>query len=115
MTGLIAKQIEFPFPTGDKADIYMQDAYGRVVGVEIEVEVGPSSLAGPLQALKYRAMLELLAGRSRNEGRAFLVAYKIAPKVRRLCEDYGIECFQVQERAVRRWAAARGVDTAAER
>lgn len=103
-SGIIKQAVEFDFPTGDRADVYLQDRFGRVMGVEIEVEVDTSDLCGPLQALKYRSMLEFIAQRGQGEGRAVLVAYKISRKARERCESYGIECHTVSYAAVERWS-----------
>ncbi|MCG2710905.1 MAG: hypothetical protein L6416_01010 [Candidatus Omnitrophica bacterium] len=52
--GLITIGKEYPFPTNDRADIVLKDKYGRIIGVEIEVEVNDDENAGPIQAIKYR-------------------------------------------------------------
>jgi len=101
--GLETRGVEFGFSTGDRADVYLHDRFGRVVGVEVEVEVESDDLVGPLQALKYCAMLEFLADRPLGEGRAVLVAYSIADEVRERCERYQIECYEVSRQQVRAW------------
>lgn len=105
--GLVTQEIEFEFPSHDRADIYLHDRYGRVVGVEVEVDVGPADVVGPLQALKYKAMLEFLAGRPKNEGRAFLIAYSISKKIIDKCERYGIEYFTIDRQIITKWVESR--------
>lgn len=89
--GLRTIKVESSFPTGDRADIVLQDQVGRIIGLEVEVDVEDSQLEGLLQALKYRAMLELTHEQVFGQGRAYLVAYTISKKMKRLCDDYCIE------------------------
>lgn len=101
--GLETQAVEFEFPSHDRADIYLHDRFGRVIGVEVEVDVGPNDIVGPLQALKYRTMLEFLANRKANEGRAFLIAYSIDAAIAKKCNEYGIECFEFTREEVIGW------------
>ena len=57
-SGLQLLGVEYKFPTNDRADIVLVDRHNRIVGVEIEPAVGDTDWAGPLQAIKYRYMLE---------------------------------------------------------
>ncbi|MBM4147854.1 MAG: hypothetical protein FJ224_02255 [Lentisphaerae bacterium] len=93
--GLRTVKVESSFPTGDRADIVLEDSLGRIIGVEIELRVGDLDLPGVLQALKYRAMLELTHEQKHGQGRAFLVAHSISPGIRDLCTQYRVECFVV--------------------
>lgn len=45
---------EYPFCTNDQADVVLEDEFGRVIGVEVEVAIDENNIAGLLQAIKYR-------------------------------------------------------------
>lgn len=105
--GLVLEKIEYSFQTGDRADIVLRDQYGRIVGVEIEVTVGKNDYAGPLQAIKYRRMLEMVAKMKHNNGRAMLVAYSIDPSMKNLCSKYEIECHEIKHGDVKNWTRER--------
>lgn len=94
--GLRTIRMEYPFPTGDKADIVLADAHDRIVGVEVETIVAVTNHIGPLQAIKYRFMLEWLTNRERGDSRAILVAHRIDADMRSLCAKYGVECKEVE-------------------
>lgn len=98
--GLRTVHIEYPFPTGDRADIVLADAHDRVVAVEVEPSVGDSDIVGPLQAIKYRFMLEWVSNREPGDSRAILVAHSISPQIRELCCIYDVECIEVSEAQV---------------
>lgn len=87
--------IEYPFETGDRADVVLEDFEGRYIAVEVEEAVAPDNLAGVLQAIKYRYMFAVKCRRRNEEVRAFLVAHEIDDKVEDLCSRYGVECFRV--------------------
>lgn len=99
--GLQLVGVEYSFPTGDRADVVLMDAMGRVIGLEVELDVGNKDLPGVLQALKYRVMLEPLLDSNPGEGRAVLVAYSVTPKIRELCKKYGVEVYTVPASAVK--------------
>ncbi len=101
--GLRTLYIEYPFVTGDQADIVLADAHDRIVAVEIEPEVTEVTNAGPLQAIKYRFMLEWATHRAPRDSRAFLIAHRIEAKVREQCAVYGIECYEIPRRGVSKW------------
>ena len=63
------------------------DRYSRIVAVEIEPEVTATDEAGPLQAIKYRYMLEWSANRALGDSRALLIAHKIDSVIREKCRD----------------------------
>jgi len=100
----IHKFTEYPFCTGDQADVVLEDAYGRVIGVEVEVSVDKQDLAGLLQAIKYRYMLEVEQKREMGDSRALLVAYEISEDVKRLCDKYNVEFAEVTKDVVFNWA-----------
>lgn len=104
--GLTTLLIEYPFPTGDRADIALVDAFNRVVGVEVEPDVGDADAVGPLQAIKYRWMLEWTCKRNPHDSRAVLVAYSISPAMVEQCHKYGVECHVVPKSAVEEWLGA---------
>jgi hypothetical protein len=105
--GLKTLAVEYEFGTGDRADCVLSDVNTLIVGVEIEVVVGDTQLAGFLQAIKYRYMLEPLTKRLRGDSRAFLVAHEISKGMRDLCRSYQVEYFVIEKQTVDTWAAGR--------
>ena len=71
--------------------------------VEIEPSVNDSELAGPLQAVKYRYMLECATNRERGDSRAMLIAHSIADEIKTLCERYCIEWHEISREDVASW------------
>jgi RecB family endonuclease NucS len=88
-------QIEYPFPTNDRADVLFLDQRKRLYVVEVEVDVGPRDLPGLLQAIKYKHMLAAINGLEPSEVRGVLVARKIDPAIETRARLYGIECKRV--------------------
>lgn len=105
--GLRTVASEYPFATGDCADIVLSDRVGRIIGLEVEVDVGKDQLEGALQAIKYRRMLELVARRKLGDSRAIFVAHTIDPAIRKLCEQYVVEYLEVPRKVVKAWARVR--------
>lgn len=101
--GLRTLEVEYEFPTNDRADIVLVDAHNRVVGVEIEPAVNDLQLAGPLQAIKYRYMLECVTNREHGDSRAMLIAHSIADNIKTLCKYYGIEWYEISPEDVALW------------
>jgi len=93
--GLMLIQTEYPFPTGDKADVILQDSESRYVAVEIETAVDMTDISGVLQSIKYSRMYAIECRRRFEEVRSFLVAHQISAEAKQLCEQYGIETFVV--------------------
>jgi hypothetical protein len=89
-------QMEYPFPTNDRADVLFFDRSERFVVVEVEVDVGPNELPGLLQALKYKHMLALISGVRAENVRGMLVARSIAPAMKERALDYDIEFKEVR-------------------
>jgi hypothetical protein len=89
-------QIEYPFPTNDRADVLFFDKDERFVVVEVEVDVGPRDLPGLLQALKYKHMLAVISGVPAEKVRGMLVARSIAPAMKERARDYDVECKEVK-------------------
>lgn len=82
---------EWILPTSDRIDLVLKDAFDRFVTAEVEVDCDSAEIAGPLQCMKYRAMLSYFFGRRTEEVRSILVAHSIDRDVRQRCEAYGIE------------------------
>ena len=101
--GLNTIGVEYKFQTGDQADIVLSDHVGRIIGVEVEVEVDKDQLDGPLQAIKYRYMLELVTKRAPGDSRAILVAYRIHTSVSKCCKEYNVECREIPRDMVIAW------------
>lgn len=99
-SGMRTIWLEYPFPTGDRADVVLADTYDRVVAVEVEPEVADTDVVGPLQAIKYRFMLEWLSNREPGDSRAVLVAHAISPRICELCRRYAVECIEIPEAEV---------------
>ncbi|MEX0719055.1 MAG: hypothetical protein WD509_02705 [Candidatus Paceibacterota bacterium] len=95
-TNLSLVKIEYAFEdTGDRIDVLLKDRYGRYVAVEVEPECPSTHQAGPLQCMKYRALLSYRLDREVEEVRMFLVAHDISEEVKSKASKYGIECFKV--------------------
>jgi hypothetical protein len=94
---------EYMFPSNDKADVVLEDRFSRIIGVEIEVAINENNLAGMLQAIKYRYMLEVTYGRNPGDSRALLVAHKISNGVKKLCARYGVETVEINKEKVQEW------------
>ena len=107
--GLRTLEIEYEFPTNDRADIVLVDEHNRIVGVEIEPKVNDLQLAGPLQAIKYRYMLECVTNRERGDSRAMLIAHNIADNIKTLCKKYEIEWYEISREDVDAWVSANAV------
>lgn len=93
--GLRTIEVEYPFPTGDRVDIILEDKDGCPVTVEVEVDCDENELAGPLQCMKYRSLIEYLCHRSISEVRTVLAARSIAKAVQNKCKAYGIEIIEI--------------------
>lgn len=89
--GLRLYEKEMPLPTSDKIDVVLQDRFGRLVAIEVEVDCSEDELVGPLQCMKYRALLAYLFDRRPEEIRSILVAHSIHSDIQGKCENYSIE------------------------
>ncbi|MBU1635182.1 DUF91 domain-containing protein [bacterium] len=94
---------EYPFGTGDRADIVLSDNNNCIIGLEVELNVDESDNSGPLQAIKYRRMLEYLTNRTPGDSRSILVAYSISENVKLKCEKYDIETHELPREIVNKW------------
>ena len=91
--GLQLVEVEYPFrSTGDRIDVLLRDDTGRLVAVEIEPDCGPEHDAGPLQCMKYRALLAYAFDRHADEVRTVLASRTIAPAIVDRASRYRIEC-----------------------
>jgi hypothetical protein len=104
-SGLRLLDVEFKFPTNDRADIVLIDKHNRIVGVEIEPSVDDIDLVGLLQAIKYKHMLECVTDREPGDSRGMLIAHQIGAQVEALCAHYGIECHEISRKIVESWVA----------
>lgn len=95
--GLTLIQMEYPFSTGDRADVLLLDCENRYIAVEIEVVVDSENISGVLQAVKYSHIYAVERHRRFEEVRAFLVAHKISNDIKILCKEYGIETFVIDK------------------
>lgn len=93
--GLKGLYLEYQFETGDRPDVVLEDFEGRYITVEVEEAVASNNITGVLQAIKYKYMFAVKCRRQNEEVRAFLVAHEIDDKVKVLCLEYKVECFQV--------------------
>jgi hypothetical protein len=90
--GLTRYAVEFPFRcTGDRIDVVLRDREKKFVAVEVEVQCDQNHLAGPLQCMKYRAMLAYLFKRPLVEVRCILAAHEISAEVKACCDDFEIQ------------------------
>lgn len=105
--GVVTLKIEYPFPSGDRADIALRDQAGRFIGVEIELEQSDTQLEGLLQAIKYRHMLAVMEGVTFEECRSVLVAYKLGNKIKQLCKQYDVKAIEALGESVRLWQLKR--------
>lgn len=102
--GLKTIKLEYSFPTGDRADIVIEDQFGRIIGLEVEVSVGDNQLEGILQAIKYRFMLALMKGLKYIYTRSFLVSYNLSNDIKKICKEYDVEYFEIDYSEVKIWA-----------
>ncbi|MGD0896814.1 MAG: endonuclease NucS domain-containing protein [Thermoguttaceae bacterium] len=93
--GLHLLEIEYPFATGDRIDVLLEDKNGRLVTVEVEVDCDDNEVAGPLQCMKYRAMIAYLLDRRVSEVRTVLAARSITAKVKKQCGGYEVEVVEI--------------------
>jgi len=87
---------EYQFPTNDRIDLLFIDAKKRFLAVEVEIDVDALDMAGLLQAVKYRAMLQVQFGRSASQVRGMLVARTIHAYMKEKAERYGIETREIE-------------------
>lgn len=93
----VAPFVEFPFPSGDQADIAFDLGNNRWVVVEIELEGSTETFLGLFQAVKYRALQQavLMVRGTQGKVEGFLVAYSIPEEIKHLAELLGIKVVEV--------------------
>jgi hypothetical protein len=96
--GLKTWQVEFILPTNDRVDVVLKDTFGRLVAVEIEPQCDTDELVGPMQCMKYRALLAYLFKRPLEEVRAILLSPTIHADVKARCKVYGIQCVVIGDK-----------------
>jgi hypothetical protein len=89
--GLRLWKEEWLLPTMEKIDLVLKDNLDRFVAVEVEVDCDAAELPGPLQCMKYRAMLSYFFERPIEEVRCILVAHSIHRDVQLRCAHHSIE------------------------
>ncbi len=89
--GLTLWNEEWLLPTMDRIDVVLKDSLDRFVAVEVEVDCDATELPGPLQCMKYRAMLSYFFERPIEEVRCMLAAHSIHSDVQRRCGRHSIE------------------------
>lgn len=94
-SGLRTIAIEYPFATGDRIDVVLVDKHGRPATVEVEVDCDDSEVAGPLQCMKYRALIAYLCKWRVVEVRTVLAARSVASSVQQRCRDYEIQVTEI--------------------
>ena len=93
--GLRHVATELWFPTADRVDIVLEDRFGRLIAVEVEVDCGADEVCGPLQCMKYRGLLAYRFDRDPLEVRMLLAAHTVHPVIRQKCARFGIEVVQL--------------------
>lgn len=93
--GLRTIEVEYPFVTGDRIDVLLEDKNGRPVTVEVEVDCDDNELAGPLQCMKYRSLIAYLCEWRVAEVRTVLAARSIAHAVKNRCNEYDIQIVEI--------------------
>ena len=97
--GLTLWNVEWLLPTMDRIDLVLKDSLDRFVAVEVEVDCDAKELPGPLQCMKYRAMLSYFFERPIEEVRCILAAHSIHSEVQRRCGHHSIEAKVVAREA----------------
>lgn len=83
------------FASGDAANLVLTMPDGRYITVEVEVDVGSADLPGLLQAIKYRYMFPVQEQLPLDNVQGYLVAKRIAPEIKELCQRYGVNWIEV--------------------
>ncbi len=98
--GLTLWNEEWLLPTMDRIDLVLKDSLDRFVAVEVEVDCDATELPGPLQCMKYRAMLSYFFERPIEEVRCILAAHSIHSEVQLRCGHHSIEARVVAREAL---------------
>ena len=86
---IVGRQKEYPFISGDSADLVFWNKHGEITVVEIETNIPDP---GAHQLIKYRALMCAQDGLSLDSPkvRAILVAWSVPTEVRAFCRKYGM-------------------------
>jgi hypothetical protein len=88
---------EITFVTGDRVDLLMRDADGRLVVIEVEPDIGPSGHVGFHQAAKYWVLVAVANGLQLDDVRRMVVARTIDAQLRKHYQaTYGIEAVEIR-------------------
>ena len=93
--GLRTVEVEYPFATGDRIDVLLEDVDGRPVTVEVKLTAIGRKSPGSLQCMKYRALIAYLCGWRVSEVRTLLAARSIASVVEKRCREYEVEVVRI--------------------
>jgi hypothetical protein len=88
--GIKLVQVEYPFTTGDRIDVLLQDREGRPLAVEIELAQAAHQTEGFLQAIKYRSLICAWWDRPIDGGRCALIAHELAPEIIERCRKHDV-------------------------
>ena len=95
--GLKLIREEYPFGSGDRADILFQDSSENPVTVEIEAHIPSGNYVGVWQAVKYQHLAAMEYSLACEQVRSILAAPKIPEDVKEKCEELGIEPFEIPD------------------
>ena len=93
--GLALVKMEYPFVSGDRADILLKDSFGSPVTVEVEAHILSGDYVGVWQAVKYKHLAAVKYKLPCEQVRSILVAPKIPDDVKTKCTHLGIEAREV--------------------
>jgi hypothetical protein len=105
--GITTFKMEYPFRTGDRADVILKDDTGRYIGVEVEISQNDKQIEGLLQTIKYRHMVAVTEGVTFEECRAVLIAYSLSNGIKELCRRYDVKAVEIKRELVEDWNAGR--------
>jgi hypothetical protein len=95
--GLKLIREEYPFGSGDRADILFQDSSENPVTVEVEAHIPSGNYVGVWQAVKYQHLAAMEYSLACEQVRSILAAPKIPEDVKEKCEELGIEPFEIPD------------------
>ena len=98
--GLRLWKTEWLLATGDRVDVVLKDRFDPFVAVEVEVDCDANESAGPLQCMKYRAMISYFFDRPVEETRCMLAAHSIHSDVENRCINHSIEVTRVPRKQI---------------
>ena len=93
--GLALVKVEYPFVSGDRADILLKDGFGSPVTVEVEAHISSGDYVGVWQAVKYKHLAAVKYQLPCEQVRSILAAPEIPDDVKAKCIELGIETREV--------------------